>query len=109
VIPISKTAFLATMAVFIAGCYSQPSSSQNDAKDQWTLTSSFWFGDCEFMDTVAAAVSAADIDHRRGENASIVHRNEDSAAVHRIADDVLKARRKSGWSQGTTECKASDE
>jgi hypothetical protein len=108
-IAISNRVLLMTVAVAFGGCHSEPSSPQNalnDSKDQWTLTSSFWFGDCEFMDTVAAALSDAGIDHRRGENASIVHRNEDSAAVHRIADDVLAARRKDGWTQGAIECKA---
>jgi hypothetical protein len=106
VIAIPNKILLMTLTVAIVACRSEPSSPQSDSKDQWTLTSSFWFGDCEFMDTVAAALSDAGIDYRRGENASIVHRSEDSAAVHRIADDVLAARRMSGWKQGTTECKA---
>ena len=108
--PPSILVTVATLAALMVGCSTDPSSqSQTDSGDLGFPTTSFWFGDCEFMDSVAEALTRARIDYRRGENGSIRYRSEDNAAVRRISDDINSARRERGWVQGSTECEAESE
>ena len=104
----------ATVVLSLAGCDTRPldsepqAESETEATTQWIPTYSFWFGDCDFMDTVAAALSEAEIEFSRGENGSIVYAQTSGDTVNGIADAIHAERRARGWEQGSTECDSGD-